>query len=85
MAQVYDHWMAFDFGTQRIGIAVGQRITGKATPIEPIILTSLKGSIDPGTLQPNGAHLNCIILWQIFPTWHAKKLIFLFDCSGNIS
>jgi putative Holliday junction resolvase len=36
MAQVYDHWMAFDFGTQRIGIAVGQRITGKATPIEPI-------------------------------------------------
>jgi putative Holliday junction resolvase len=36
MAQIYDHWMAFDFGTQRIGIAVGQRITGKATPLEPI-------------------------------------------------
>lgn len=36
MAKVYDHWMAFDFGTQRIGIAVGQRVTGKATPIEPI-------------------------------------------------
>jgi putative Holliday junction resolvase len=36
MAQIFDHWMSFDFGTQRIGIAVGQRITGKATPIEPI-------------------------------------------------
>ena len=36
MAKVYDHFMAFDFGTQRIGIAVGQHITGKATPIEPI-------------------------------------------------
>ena len=36
MAKVYDHWMAFDFGTQRIGIAVGQRITGQASPIEPI-------------------------------------------------
>lgn len=36
MAKVYDHWMAFDFGTQRIGIAIGQRVTGKATPIEPI-------------------------------------------------
>lgn len=36
MAKIYDHWMAFDFGTQRIGIAVGQRITGQATPIAPI-------------------------------------------------
>jgi putative Holliday junction resolvase len=36
MAKVYDHWMAFDFGTQRIGIAVGQRLTGQASPIEPI-------------------------------------------------
>jgi len=36
MAQIYDHWMAFDFGTQRIGIAIGQRITGQATPIAPI-------------------------------------------------
>lgn len=36
MAKIYDHWMSFDFGTQRIGIAVGQRITGKATPIDPI-------------------------------------------------
>ncbi len=25
--------MAFDFGTQRIGIAVGQKITGTATPV----------------------------------------------------
>jgi len=36
MAKIYDHWMAFDFGTQRIGIAIGQRITGQATPIAPI-------------------------------------------------
>lgn len=36
MAKVYDHWMSFDFGIKRIGIAVGQRVTGKATPIEPI-------------------------------------------------
>lgn len=36
MAKIYDHWMAFDFGTQRIGIAVGQRLTGQASPIEPI-------------------------------------------------
>jgi putative Holliday junction resolvase len=36
MTKIYDHWMSFDFGTQRIGIAVGQRITGQATPLEPI-------------------------------------------------
>lgn len=36
MAKIYDRWMAFDFGTQRIGIAVGQRLTGQASPIEPI-------------------------------------------------
>ena len=28
--------MAFDFGTQRIGIAIGQRITGSASPLNPI-------------------------------------------------
>ena len=34
--KVYDHWMAFDFGIKRIGIAVGQRVTDQATPIDPI-------------------------------------------------
>ena len=28
--------MAFDFGTQRIGIAIGQRITAGAQPLNPI-------------------------------------------------
>ena len=36
MAKTHEHWMAFDFGTRRIGIAVGQRITGTGTPLEPI-------------------------------------------------
>ena len=27
--------MAFDFGTQRIGIAMGQRLTGTAQPLNP--------------------------------------------------
>ncbi len=28
--------MGFDFGTQKIGIAVGQRVTGTASPLAPI-------------------------------------------------
>lgn len=28
--------LAFDFGTQRIGVAVGQRITGNARPLSPL-------------------------------------------------
>ncbi len=28
--------MAFDFGTQRIGIAIGQRLTGSAEPLRPL-------------------------------------------------
>lgn len=28
--------MGFDFGTQSIGIAIGQRLTGTATPLKPI-------------------------------------------------
>ena len=28
--------MAFDFGTKRIGVAVGQSITGTATPLSPL-------------------------------------------------
>lgn len=28
--------MAFDFGTARIGVAVGQRLTGTAEPLKPI-------------------------------------------------
>ena len=34
-----DQWqrlMSFDFGTQRIGIAVGQRLTSSAEPLPPI-------------------------------------------------
>lgn len=36
MAKIYDHWMAFDFGTKRIGIAVGQRLTNTSQALEPI-------------------------------------------------
>jgi len=28
--------MAFDFGTQRIGIAIGQRLTGRAEALKPV-------------------------------------------------
>lgn len=28
--------LAFDFGTKRIGIAIGQELTGTATPLEPL-------------------------------------------------
>jgi putative Holliday junction resolvase len=35
-AHKYKRWMAFDFGTLRIGIAVGQSLTKTATPIAPI-------------------------------------------------
>lgn len=28
--------LAFDFGTKRIGVAVGQELTGTATPLEPL-------------------------------------------------
>ncbi|WP_036533861.1 Holliday junction resolvase RuvX [Oceanobacter kriegii] len=30
------HVMAFDFGTKRIGIAIGQRLTGSSRALEPI-------------------------------------------------
>lgn len=34
--KVYNHWMAFDFGTKRIGIAVGQRLTNTSQALDPI-------------------------------------------------
>jgi len=38
MAQIYDHWMAFDFGTQRIGIAVGQAKQRPLTLLMPAMV-----------------------------------------------
>jgi len=32
----FNSFMGFDFGTQRIGIAMGQRITASANPLAPI-------------------------------------------------
>lgn len=31
--------LAFDFGTKRIGVAIGQTITGTASPLEPLYVT----------------------------------------------
>lgn len=48
--------MAFDFGTKRIGIAVGQRLTGTAQPLPPI---KARDGI------PDWQQLQCIIdEWQ---------------------
>lgn len=34
--------MGFDFGTKRIGVAVGQDLTGSATPVESVAVTQGK-------------------------------------------
>lgn len=34
MSEIY---LAFDFGLRRIGVAVGQAITGSATPLDPLL------------------------------------------------
>lgn len=35
-ASVYQTALGFDFGTRRIGVAFGQRVTGTASPLDPI-------------------------------------------------
>lgn len=53
--------MAFDFGTKKIGVAVGQAITKTATPLKPILVKE-------------GAHY-WQALEALINTWRPKALI----------
>lgn len=52
-------FLGFDYGSKRIGVAVGQRITGTASPLETVRVASHKPEWDAitrliGTWRPEG-------------------------------
>lgn len=53
--------LGFDFGTKRIGLAVGQVLTGTATPIAP--------------LKVNNQQINWNELDQTVKKWHIKAMV----------
>ena len=58
--------LAFDFGQKRIGIAVGQSVTGTASPL--VTLAARQGQPDWGTLD------------HIITTWHPSALVVGLPC-----
>ena len=61
--------LAFDFGLRRIGIAVGQEITGSAIPV---------GTIDNGARGPDHARIA-----QLIDEWRPSRLVVGMPAHGD--
>lgn len=62
-------YLGFDFGTHKIGVAVGQRVTGTASPLE--------------TIRSEKKRVRWDAIDRLVKTWHPDALIVGIACQSD--